>query len=475
MKKTTLLIILAGLLFCAALFPASCGQEGDKKEGDADAFTQALEDAGFSFQEGKLGAVDVFALVEAGVFANCNYQNAGAAYLTPKLPPAPGQEAPCYFTDAAVNPGDEGLFLDYRLRSDEAVVLVGKTPPKCTYFGYDGNIATRWSEQTGKPVVLFGNYGDPLNPMVIKTDGSQDDPYEKNTMIIMSADRGVNESIRAAAEDAGYSPDIINDYVIPSQLLKLGLDQGSDTLVLLHRFAYPDDEQAGQAYLDDPTMSVFRVTPNESPEPDMYEMPECRVRGTGDFRELELSDTLEELRQAIINRYPDLAAQDFTSGSWGADGLDAIQKMQSGLGPGRDALYMKTDQFTLADDPDEFVIAYGINHAALDKATYNSISVYGTVKANGVASAWNGMYAGTAEEYLPGDPNAQYLYVWKFARNANGDPDVTEVPWNQGIMGIDLDQPMFLGFRLYLEPETKTGPVINELYYDRAIKFSSKQ
>jgi hypothetical protein len=34
---------------------------------------------------------------------------------------------------------------------------------------------------------------------------------------------------------------------------------------------------------------------------------------------------------------------------------------------------------------------------------------------------------------------------------------------------------MFLGFRLYLEQKTKTGPIASELYLDRAIKFSKKQ
>jgi hypothetical protein len=474
MKRATSLAVVIVLLLCVALLAPSCGQAQQKKAGNVDDFSSALENADFSLHEGKFGAVDVFGMVQAGVLQSANYQNAGAPYLAPKLPPAPGQEAPCYFSDTVIEPDDAGLSIDWRLQPYEAVVLVGKTPPKCAYFGYDGNIVTRWSQETGKPVNIFGNFGDPLNPMVIKTDGPSGDPYDANTMIVMSADRGVNASVRAAAEKAGYSPDIINDYVIPSQLLNLGVGKESDTLLLLHRFAYPEDEQAGQAYMQNPTMRVFRVTPQTPPEPDLYDMPECRVRGTGDFRELGLSHAVEKLRQAILDRYGNLTPQEFTTTPWGSDGLDAIQEMQNGYGPGRDAQYLKSSQFTLADDPNEFVIAYGVNHVAIGKATYTNISVYGTQQANGVAAAWSAMYAGTAEEYLPDDPNAQYLYVWKFERRANGDPDVTEVPWNQGIYGVDLSQPMFLGFRSYLEPQTETGPIATELYYDRAIKFSKQ-
>jgi len=46
-----------------------------------------------------------------------------------------------------------------------------------------------------------------------------------------------------------------------------------------------------------------------------------------------------------------------------------------------------------------------------------------------------------------------------------------EVPTGPGAYGIPLDAPAFLGFRIYLEKETKTGPFWFELFYDRAIKF----
>lgn len=477
MKRGICVVLLLSLLLCASLIPVSCGKTSPGSAGD---LKDALEKGGFTVQEGKLTPADIFKMVEAGIFANANYQNAGAAYFVPMLPPAPGQSAPCYFSDAAIQPADQGLFIDYRIQPDEAIVLVGKTPPKCQYFGYDADLVTRWSPQAGKPVIIFGNYADPINPLTIKTDGPADDPYGRNTMIIMTADKGVDASIKESAAGVGYSSDIINDYPIPSQILKLGLDQGSDTLALLNRFAYPADEQAGKDYTANPMMSVFRVTPKKSPKPDRYEMPEARVRGTGDFKELELTDAVEQLHQAILKKYQNFTVQEqvtspSSGGADGSDGLVAIQQMQDVFGPGRDALYLRTTEFTLVNDPNEFVIVYGVNHAATDKATYSSLSVYGTQQLNGVASAWNGQYGGTAEEYLPGNPDAKYLYVWKVARNSNGDAHATAVPYNQGIYGIDLDQPMFIGFRSYMEPKTKTGPIASELYLDRAIKFSKSQ
>jgi hypothetical protein len=41
--------------------------------------------------------------------------------------------------------------------------------------------------------------------------------------------------------------------------------------------------------------------------------------------------------------------------------------------------------------------------------------------------------------------------------------------------GIELDQPIFIIFRVYCEPATKAGPVKSEILWDRAIKFNPKQ
>lgn len=475
-KRSPIFALVALLVATAAFVSASCG--GANKVGTAGEVKEALEEAGFTVSEGKLAPVNVFAMVEAGLLTNANYQNAGAAYYVPMLPPVEGQ-APTYISDAPIEPEDKGLFIDYRLRPDEAIVMFGKTPPECRYFGYDAGLATRISPVTGQPVRVFGNYGDPVNPMTIKTDGPADDPYIRNTMIIMTPDAGVNSSIKKAVAGAGYPGDIINDYPIPSGVLHLGLDAGSDTLLLLHRFAYPADEEAGKEYDANPTMSVFRVTPKAPPEKDPYRIPGARVRGSGDFSEHELSDTFARLREAILEEYQGYTAQELMTTPWmgGADGFDGLvgmQELQPFYGPGRDALYLRSEEFTLANNPDEFVVLYGVNRAETGKAVYTSFSVYGSDQRNGVASSFDGEYAGTAEEFLPGNPDAKKLYVWKIARSKLDD-QTTVVPFDKGIYGVDLDKLMFLGFRSYLESKTMTGPIASEVIMERAIKFTRAQ
>jgi hypothetical protein len=67
-------------------------------------------------------------------------------------------------------------------------------------------------------------------------------------------------------------------------------------------------------------------------------------------------------------------------------------------------------------------------------------------------------FNGTAQEYLPDNPNAKYLYVYKIARNCSGDPHCYELPYGPGGYGIGPNQPLLIGWRLYLEKATQTGP-----------------
>jgi len=96
---------------------------------------------------------------------------------------------------------------------------------------------------------------------------------------------------------------------------------------------------------------------------------------------------------------------------------------------------------------------------------------------NGVCGVTNHDFDGSAEKYLPGRPEAKYLYVWKVARNCHCkcNAGCLEVPFCKGIWGIDLSEKAFVGFRAYLEKATKVGPSSTELLYDRVIKFSPQR
>ncbi|MBV9490655.1 MAG: hypothetical protein JO069_13175 [Verrucomicrobia bacterium] len=471
--------ILLALALAVALAPTVCAQATG---GTPEALKQALEADGFVVQNGKFKVIPLFDMYDAHIVPSCFGNNISTPYVLPMVPLAPGQTAdnlpiPNPITDYPLVPEDQGLYYEYFLRPDEAIVLVGKTPPSLAYFGYRSYLARR--NVAGAYKYIFASLGDQANNLTTATAGTPfgkfgTDPYAQAAMFISTADAGTDRRVRAAAQAAGYAPEIINTDVIPSSLVKLGLTGTPDSFAILHRAAVFADAQAGQAYFQNPGMTVFRITPKQQGTPESFPVPSLRVKGTGVSSELDLLPTLEALGQAIRAKYDYLTPRDLQPGVvFGAAGYDAIQRGTDALGDNRDTIYLESSNFFLRNRPDDFTIVYGANHMATGKATYSNFTVYGRIPLNGVAGVDSKNF-GTAEEFLPGNPLAKYFYVYKIARHCVGGDTVpcVEIPTGPGAAGIPIAQPVVLGFRAYLEPSTKVGPIFEEVLYDRAIKFN---
>lgn len=465
------------------------------------AFKQSLEKDGFTVQQGRISYLDIIKLHNLGVLPSCYGNNPTTKYLSYFVPPAPGHKSPELFSKIAGALGmPSNLSSFWNLGPDEAVVFVGRTPPECRYFSYDHYLLDRtYGNETRE---IAGNIADTINNLVINTkgtpNGSVGDPFNQTTVIVATADRGIDKRIRAAALSAGYPSDIFNTQVFPSAMLKMGLENNSDTFLMLIRPALYKDAKEGNDYLNNTPATVFRITPNKPTKLDPYNYPELRVRGTGKT-EFDLLDDLEALREAILKKYSGLNAAELPTSQAVPVGSDVIQRGIDGLAPDNDACYLWTvnqtayppappfpnfslyypfvlhQGITLGNDSNEFIIVYGVNHVATGKATYSNFAVFGSDILNGVGSVNDPDINGTAENYLPGNPNAKYLYVYKVARHSNGDPHCIEVPYGPGAYGIRVDQPLMIQWRSYLEKATKTGPSYSEIVYDRAIKFDPKK
>lgn len=462
----------------------SCAPTGDTTPvsgGDIDAFCSSLENSDFTLKPAPFVHVDPIKLYEAGRIANAAGINPGAPYrgVFGALPENVEITDMKQMSDAQEEIENwlyntTGLLEGWQLSPDEAVVLVTKTPPECTYFSYCGFIFYKYYEKEEQRKWVWTSFNDPLNNLTIKTsgtpNGAKGNPFNQDTIIIFTADRGTDQRIRNAAMSAGYSEDIINTYVIPSSMVKLGTGPEFDTIVIAQRMALFADEKAGQEYVDAVSVAI-RVTPKSQVTLDPFPAPELRVRGTGKT-EVDLQPALDELRKAILAKYSNLSANELGTSLWLPESYDAVQEELYVAGESRDTTYLRCDTLTLGNDPDEFIIVYGVNHAASGKATYSDCSFYGEAGWNGVAGIYSTEYAGTAEPYLPGNPLAEYLYVCKFARSCDSEKACAAVPTGPEAQGVELDEPAFVGFRAYIEPATKVGPAYSELLYDRVIKFS---
>jgi hypothetical protein len=427
--------------------------------------------------------VDLVKLYEAGKLANAAGNNANAPYrgVFAALPQNVQIKDPSQIPNAQEKIegwlySTPGLMQGWQLNPDEALVIVTKTPPECTYFSYCGFIFYKYYEKEKQRKLVWTSFNDPLNKLTIKTsgtpNGAKGNPFNQDTIIIVTADKGTDRRIRSAAVSAGYSADIINTYVIPSSMVKLGIGPEFDTIVFGQRMALFADEKAGQEYVNAITAAI-KVIPNSRAGLDPFPAPELRVRGTGKT-EVDLQPALEELRKAILAKYSSLSAKELGTYVWLSESYDAVQTETYVAGESRDTVYLRSDTFTLGDDPDEFAIVYGVNHAATGKATYANCNFYGEAGWNGVAGIYSTEYEGSAEEYLPGNPMAKYLYVCTFARSCDSEKTCVAVPTGPKAHGVELDEPAFIGFRAYMEPSTKVGPCYTELLYDRVIKFNKR-
>jgi len=449
--------------------------------GDTDTFYSALEKSDFTLEPALLFHVDPVKLYEAGRLANSAGNNAGAPYKGLFGAGAVNLE----MADIKQLSGAQdmienllyntpGLIQGWQLNPDEAVVLVTKTPPKCTYFSYCGFIFYKYYEKEQQRKWVWTSFNDPLNNLTIKTsgtpDGAQGNPFNQDSIIIITADKGTAQRIRNVAVSAGYSESIINTYIVPSSMVKLGTGPEFDTIVFAQRMALFADEKAGQEYVNT-VVAGIKVTPKSAVKLEPFPAPELRVRGTGKT-EIDLRPALDELRKAILTKYSGLAAKELKTYVWLTESYDAVQTETYVAGESRDTVYLRSDTLTLGNDPNEFVIVYGVNHAATGKATYANSNFYGEAAWNGVTGIYSTEYAGSAEQYLPGNPLAKYLYVCKFARSCGSEKTCIAVPTGPKAHGVAFNEPAFIGFRAYMEPATRVGPINTELLYDRVIKFS---
>lgn len=429
----------------------------------------ALIQDGFTVQPGSISTVDW-----AGQYCSGDRRDAG--YVN---------KAPYLMIQVPASADDPYQVENFKLRPDEAIVLIGPTPPPVKYFGFNTFLATRVStldpEQERKAMVA--TVGDALNNSTIKTTGPS--PFNAPVVVIFTPDRGTDARIRTALRRAGYPPSMINTMVFPSSLLQLGYGTKADELTLKMRIGMVEgDPQPLKAYVENASkaLTVMRLTPDTT-SVNRFPVPELRVRGTGQT-EMELVKDVNELRAGIIAAHPGLHVTDFGSKPVGYEGYDYIQQRINPGADSRDSLFLaagfvpefgSNSEITLAED--EFLVVYGANHFATGKAVYASFNVYASEEAKlSIGQVFHDEYAGSAATYLPsGEPAVSKLYAYKVSRNCGGEPDCVTLRVDD-CPKLTITDSTLLGFffRMYLEPATAAGPAMQEILYDRVIKLSPR-
>jgi hypothetical protein len=497
-----------GVLIIALLVLSMGFTEAGQEKGNPDTFRSELEKKGFIVQEGKMDFPDLASWCCQCQLPTCYAYNPSSPYGLGILPPAPDQDplnpySEWFYEDAHY---PEGWSPFWRQRADEAVVFIGTTPPKMDYFGFTGYLydrhrahitlpdcitssgSTRVSPDSVKNrFPLFASLGDTINNMVVNVMGNKKDPFNKTVVFIMVTDQNIEREIRKTLKKAGYPDRLINTIVVSPSIARLGDESESDTLAFVLRMA--TDRSQLKDYMDS-SMKLFRVSPAQRVPPSAIEplpSPKLRVRGTGET-EIGLLPAMDKLGEAIVASYPEYDAVKISTVNW-YEGYNCIENGQNCLGDNRDTPYIPPAfnplTATLLQDmilrPDEFFVAYGVNHEKAGKATYSNVSVMGWRHKSSPVLLRNDDMPGSAQYYIGSsiDPaTAEKLYAWKVARPGGckaGDTPHCQVVGYDCQDGVAADDPMALVFRAYLEPKTRAGAAYGEIIIDRIIKFTPKK
>lgn len=477
--------IFLSLMVAALLLPAPCAFSKAAPERAMVTFEETLKQKGFAVTPGVGAVYNPLGDFCAGKLPDAVLANSGL-YLIPSVP------------KEAVKPGEVPVLAQkFKIRHDEAIVMIGQTPPPAKYFAFYAHIYSRfYPDKEGglKKTDIFGTVGDAVNNATIKTAGPT--PFNTPFVLILTPDQGTDAAIRAALRHAGYPDAIFNTLVLPASMLNLGHGDTADDFQITLRTARFEDPVAGTRYIEGSpeNLHLFRVTPGTPAIAKPFPMPPLRVRGTGES-EMRLMNKLAELRAGVIAANPGMYATDFLTAQACYEDYDNLQRKTWADGGTRDAFVLDAgwmvpqsnlnDIITLADD--EYLVIYGVNHVATRKSTYMNVNFYATgyIEDDGPHQKWNAFLggffeddlpAGSASGYLPaGDPDANLMYVYKASRNCGKD-EAGCVPLSAPCARVTLDANTILGlyFRMYLEPATKVGAATQEILYDRIIKFSPR-
>ena len=139
---------LTVMFLAALLFAGAARAQGTEEKGNLGAFKNHLSKQGFVWQDGEVWFPSILDMCCTCQLPSCYSNNRSSRYGFFALPPSPSQDPALknpyaeWFTESQNLPANWSFA--WRLESDEAVVFIGKTPPKVEYFGFTAYLYDRY-------------------------------------------------------------------------------------------------------------------------------------------------------------------------------------------------------------------------------------------------------------------------------------------------------------------------------------------
>lgn len=419
----------------------------------------ALADAaGFDAQVGRYGFLSPndCCLPDGDCYGN----NPASPYGYAHLPPSPGQ--------TSIDSGTEidGARSAFRLREDEAVVLVGKTPPEVRYFGFRSHLAERL--QGGERRTVLGTLGVDLSMHRIVRERATFDVFERPMAIVTTADAGIEQEVLALLGAAGFPDDEIHEDRIGAGLADLGLHEEADTISIIERVAVFADPALEARYRADPGIVPVRLTPRTPRPAALHPLEPLPPRGSG-TDEGTWTEAVDALEAAILAEYPTFAVTVDTMTSKGVITYDCLEGPYTVCGDLSSRIFLRSPKEVMPSG--SFAIAFGVNHQRSGKATYSSFAVQAYEHNVGLAAVESDEMPGSARAFLPGHPLVDDLYAVVVSRDCGDFPGALCIEVNTGCPGVEEDEELYIMARLYVDPISGAAPLESEILLDRAVRF----
>jgi hypothetical protein len=379
-----------------------------------------------------------------------------------QLPPSPGKDSVYYIP------------LTFTLNTDEAVVMIGKTPPECLYFSYRSYLLNRYYDfpPSTTRTKIFASLGDSKSLYRMRKDLPLDSMFRRKFAFIMAADSLVATHIKStilSATPAISEKDIYFD-IIPNGIFRFGNNPYGDWTTFVHRASLFRESTAQDEYINNPILEIMRVTPKQSAPSVFFKVPPylSKISGTNEF---SMMPKLKLLEDGIYNTYHKTHEIIWLQPSpWVIEGFVAIQEKADALGEISDALYIITSDFQFRED--DIALVYGVNHTLTGQAVFNNVTIYGRKYWNGFGGITNFEMEKSARRFVSDTVTADKFFAYSFARHpVPGNPYVYIVPsdTNKMLQGINVNDTAVIGTRLYVNSITKVGPDPLEVILDRTV------
>lgn len=288
----------------------------------------------------------------------------------------------------------------FTLTMNEAIIIIGKTPPKCVYWGYTpylNNKATYNSNNQSLTIgkAVNGSLNDTLNMNRFKKIFNVENPFKQNIMIIIGKNKKLNEEL--------YNSNFLNKFNLKNiykYIFHIPSDKVSDTdlLSVLSRVTYIDKSERDN-YFENTQTYTYKVKSNvvlmnqnyiyRNPSDTLYDLNNFTLQSRDDnINEHSLTIRGVLLKDILSNRIRELNLENkkpilFKEFSVTIDdpkiridtGYDCINNNYNCLFDNRDTIYTISNKINTSEAK-KGIVMFGINHKFTDKALYTNINIY---------------------------------------------------------------------------------------------------